>query len=109
MSKWTQNEIKRVLYNAHVVYRDARLTIKTARTTAPQGRLIAVVPKKIGSAPERNLIKRRIRALFFEKKFAETGLDWVFFIKQPIAHVPFSELSALVDTIATKLPIATNP
>jgi len=93
---WTQSAIKSLFYKARVVYRDTRMTIKNARNAELMGSLVVVVPKKIGSAPQRNLIKRRIRAIFLEKKLAATGLDWVFFIKQPLHQVPFAELVAII-------------
>jgi len=101
---WTQSAIKSLFYKARVVYRDARLTIKNARNAELIGRLVVVVPKKIGSAPQRNLIKRRIRALFSEKKLASMGFDWVFFIKQPLHQVPFSQLVAIIDPLVQQLP-----
>ena len=37
----------------------------------PYAKILIVTPKKIGSAPVRNLLKRRLKSIFYEEKLYE--------------------------------------
>jgi ribonuclease P protein component len=56
------------------------------------GRILIILPKKIGNSPFRNLIKRRIRAIFFNRKIYTLKYDFVFIAQKGIDKLSFNEL-----------------
>ncbi len=63
------------------------------------GRVLLVIPRKVGSAPQRNRIRRQIKQIFFCQKLFNAPYDWIIFIKQPINQLSFAELSIQLQQI----------
>lgn len=80
------------------------MDIKMAAIAHESGHLIVITPRAVGNAPERNLIRRRIKAIFYENQLYTKDRVWLFFIKKEALSLKFSELSALVlDTVLPRL------
>ena len=74
ISSFSEPEIKKLLYRGKPVYSDARLAIKALSVDSFPNKILVITPKKIGTAPQRNLLRRRLKALFYEQKLYERGL-----------------------------------
>ncbi len=98
---WSRNEIIALLHSAKRVCRHAGLDIAVAPVDG-LGRILIIIPSRVGTAPQRNRIRRRIKAIFYENKLYEKGFNWVFFVKPAASCLSFQELHALI--ISTCLP-----
>lgn len=92
MTRLSRAEVLSLLKNARMVCRHAGLDIRATQRTAQFGKILIIIPRKVGSAPERNLIRRRIKAIFYEERFFELPFDWVFFVKPEATAWPFSQM-----------------
>jgi len=59
----------------------------------PGSGLVGVaVSRKLGSSVRRNRQARRVRAIARQLRLAETGLDWVVFVRSSAASATYGEL-----------------
>jgi len=66
------------------------------------GRILIIIPRKVGSAPERNKIRRRIKSIFYEEKLYERGSDCIAIIKPEGSKITFEELKKLMIEAVSK-------
>lgn len=102
-TQWTPQEIQNFFSRARRVYQGPFFDIRLAPQTYPNwGHLLIVTPRKMGNAPQRNLFKRRVKAIFHEQQLSLCGFDIGIFGKPGAAAVPFAELSAILTSVCTK-------
>jgi len=92
----TEKEVSLMFKTARRALRHPGLDILCAPAVQDVGRILVITAKKIGSAPKRNLIRRRLKAIFFEEKLFELGLDCIVIIKKPGIDLEFDELKKLL-------------
>lgn len=92
MTRLSRTEVLSLLKNARMVCRHVGLDVRAAQRSADLGKILIIIPRKVGSAPERNLIRRRIKAVFYEERFFELPFDWVFFVKPEATAWHFSQM-----------------
>ncbi len=88
---------KKLLHQARTIFKHAGLEIRMKSTQHPFGRILIITPKKMGAAPQRNLIKRRLKALFYEEKFYQKGFNLVIFCRKGSASIPFTEIKHILN------------
>jgi ribonuclease P protein component len=71
-------------------------------TTKQFGRILVITPRHIGKANKRNLIRRRIKSIFYEEKLFEKNLDCVVIAKKAGLELPFVKLKELVNYVYSK-------
>jgi len=98
------NSIAHIVRCARFLFTTDALTIKAAAHTAPPGKLILIVPKKIGSAPVRNRIRRRLRELFRTSSIGQQ-YHLVIFVKRPFDDISYTQLKELFQHLEQKLTI----
>lgn len=98
LSNFTLAEIKALFKKGMRAYQSPQLDIIVLPTTAQFGRVLVITPRKIGTAPERNTIRRRIKALFYQKALYEFNLDLCIIIKKPGINYKLPELEPLLYT-----------
>lgn len=96
LTVWTKQEIDRLFKQARRIYRGEGLDIAVAPKSAEFARLLIIIPKKVGSAPERNRIRRRIKAIFYEAQLYKKSHDYIFFIKPPAVSLDFEQLKNII-------------
>lgn len=101
LSDFTQKEIAAIFKKSSRVYKGPGLDLLMAPASRNFGRILVVTPRKVGSAPERNRIRRRIKALFYEHKLYEHRFDTCIIIKKAGIDYSLQELTSLI-TIAFK-------
>ena len=102
---WTKQEISTLFKSAQRLCWHTGLDVRVAPAKQEHGRILIITPKKMGNAPERNRVRRRIKALFYENKLYECGFDWIFFAKPGISTLTFSQLQEFIlETCLPKLP-----
>ena len=85
-------EVKTILKRGKRVLKTPTCDIIVAPKAHENGRVLVITPKRIGKASQRNKVRRRIKALFFEQKFYERGYDCIAIIKKEGIDTPFDEL-----------------
>ena len=81
ITSFTRTEIQQLFARAYYLFSDTTMTIKRAPKAQEIGRVLIVVPKRVGNAPTRNTIKRRVRAIFYQNQLYERGNDYLIFFK----------------------------
>jgi len=95
-------EISLLFKQARRIYKSRELDVLSAPRAMDYARLLIITPKRIGNAPLRNKIKRRLRALFYENHLFEGPADMVIIIKKEGATLPFESLHAVLLKCAQK-------
>jgi ribonuclease P protein component len=90
--KFTQHDVKTLFAKAKRVLRQPGLDILLAPSDLPQGRLLVVTPARIGTAPERNRVRRRLKAIFHEKQLFEQQYDCIVIVKNNGVAITFENL-----------------
>jgi ribonuclease P protein component len=103
LSRFAPAEVKSIFKRGKRVLKTPTADIIVAPQGLEHGRILVVTPRRIGKASKRNLIRRRIKALFFEHQYYERGVDCIAIIKKEGIETPFDELKALFATAFTKL------
>lgn len=96
LSRLTRSEISAIFDKARCLLRHTSLTLLCAPTPASHGRVLVITSKKLGNAPARNKIRRKIKALFYEEKLFTHMVDCVFIIKKPGMALSLQELKELI-------------
>ncbi len=92
LSSFTRQEVSELFTRARAKVRMPGLRILRATATHEYGRVLIVIPRRVGSAPERNLIRRRIRAIFRERKLYLSGYDCIALIGPECKELSYQEL-----------------
>lgn len=96
ISRFTKAEIDTAFKTARRVVKHPGLHLLLAPAQQENGRILLIVSKKVGNAPERNLIKRRLKSVFFTEKLFKKGYDCIAIAKPGAAVLSFDELKGLL-------------
>jgi ribonuclease P protein component len=79
LTKWSRKELDHLFKHAQKTSaRAATLRVRRSpRLNADYARLLIITPVKLGSAPERNQVRRRLKAIFFQEKLYEQPYDLI--------------------------------
>lgn len=91
-----KKELVLIFKTAKPVLRHPAFDIKKAVLESKHGHLIVVTPRSIGNAPQRNLVRRRLKAIFYEKGFKKKDVAWIIFVKKEACLLSFAELQKIV-------------
>lgn len=94
ITAWREGEIRRTIRRSRRLIRSDNADVSVIQTQGI-GRVLIIIPKKVGTAVVRNRTRRRIRSLFFENQLFSQGLSWIIYVKPPLATRSFSELRDL--------------
>lgn len=97
LSRFTKLEMNAVFKAAFSVHKDQFITILASRPSIKEyGRALFITPKKIGNAPKRNKIRRRIKSIIRENKLYERKQDMVFIVKSLSSKPSFDKIKKIV-------------
>ena len=96
ISKFTQREIDYLFKNARRVFRSELCTILCAPKQGEFGRILIIASRKVGNAPQRNLLRRRLKSIFYEEKLYDYNVDCVIILQKKATNLSFSELKDLI-------------
>ena len=102
ISKFTKREIDYLFDHARRVIRNQSCTILLAPRQKEFGRVLIIASRKVGNAPERNLIRRRIKSIFYEEKLFERPFDCVVIVYKKAVMLSFEQLKDLLLTAFQK-------
>ncbi|HVW98875.1 MAG TPA: ribonuclease P protein component [Candidatus Babeliaceae bacterium] len=101
---WTKKDITKLFKRSQRIYRCEGLDIRVAPAGTSLGRLLIVIPRQSGIAPKRALVRRRLKAIFYEQKLYNKGYDWIFLVKKESLERSFEELKSVMVNLADSLP-----
>ena len=96
LSRFTKKEVDHIFKSGQRVLKQAGLLILVAPQQGPSGRILVITPRASGNAPQRNTIRRRLKALYLEEKLYERGYDCVVLVKSEAITLSFDELKVLL-------------
>jgi len=96
LSKFKYKEIQQIFKKARYSYSSQALDIKLSPATANFGKLLIIIPKKVGNAPERNLIKRRLKSIFYENQIYNYLYNFLIYCKPSILQLNYKELKEIM-------------
>lgn len=96
ISHFKKSEITALLKTAQRVLQHPGLDILLARHTKKKGRILVITPRYIGTAPQRNTIRRRLKAIFYEEKLFNHNRDCIIIIRKNGLTLSFDNLKTLL-------------
>jgi ribonuclease P protein component len=60
------------------------------------GKILIVIPRRVGKAPERNKIRRRIKAIFYEKQLFKKHVSSILLVYPQAKQLSFERLSTFL-------------
>ncbi len=96
ISYFTKQEISRLFKTAKRALKHDALDILIAPQAKKVGRILVVTPRRVGSAPKRNRVRRRLKAIFYEEQLFELGCDCIIIVKKEGVDLPFDTLKMLL-------------
>jgi ribonuclease P protein component len=101
LTKFRSNEIKQLFKNIKLRFKKMGLEILLAPRSLDYGRVLLSVPKRSGNSPQRNKLKRRTKAIFYESKLFELNFDWVVIVRsKEVVKINFPTLKKIIIDIA---------
>ena len=91
ISTFSRSEIQTLWKAARKVASTSGATILAAPATEDFGRILRIVPRRVGPAVRRNLIRRWIRSIFYEDKLYEAKQDVIVIVRSDLATEPFEK------------------
>jgi len=89
ISQCTQKDVTEFFFQSKKLPRSSFWDVRFFPTTETPNRILIIISKKCGNAPERNKLKRQIKTIFYEEKIYEKGFSWVCIIKKPLMEKSF--------------------
>ncbi len=98
ISSFSKIEIARLFKEATVKVRYPGVRILAGPLFPGQlyAKLLMVVSRRVGNAPQRNLIKRRLRAIFKEERLFLGMYNLTIIVDNRVIALPFTHLKALM-------------
>lgn len=108
---FSASERKVFFRKARLIHRqnelDIRLMKRESEESALPGRILIITPRKIGTAPKRNLIRRRLKAIFYEENLPSYSYDLLIYCQKGSTDLPFGYLKSLIVAIFSTLSTGT--
>lgn len=99
ISHFTPREIRTIFRKARRAYSDPGLVLLVCPSTKEFGRILVITSRKVGNAPERNRIRRRLKALFYQNKIYTRQLDCFAIIKKPGINYTPAQLTEILSHV----------
>jgi ribonuclease P protein component len=107
LSRFSKREVDLIFKTINFRYSSRNLLFLRAPRLYNYGRILVIASKKVGTAPQRNRIKRQLKALFYENKFFLLPFDIVVLVRPYACLLTFIQLQHAL-TQALKKPTPEN-
>lgn len=96
ISTFKRSEITDLFDRARVAMRCSGVRILKAQSKQKPSKILVVTPRASGNSPQRNLFRRRIKAIFRENNLSERGIDLVVIVNKRGIETSFGKLQKLI-------------
>lgn len=96
LTQFTKKEIDQLWKSAHPALKHDGFLLLKAPSQGDFGRILLVISRKVGTAPVRNKLRRRIKSIFYEHEIYDQEFDWIFFARPAATKLSFQELESLL-------------
>ena len=96
ISRFTKKEIDLLFKEGKAVYKSKELVILTAPCLLTSSRILLITSRKVGNAPERNLLRRWGRAIYYEQRLFEIQRHCVIIFKSPAKNLTFNQFKEIL-------------
>ncbi len=96
ISRFTRSEIDLLFANGKAVYKSKELVFLTAPCLLRPSRILLITSRKVGNAPQRNLLRRWGRAIFYEQRLFEQPQHCVIIFKAPAKYLSFDQFKEIL-------------
>jgi ribonuclease P protein component len=103
LSQFSTAEVRTLFDTGRLAFKNSGMTVLYAPRSKEYGRILVVTSRKVGSSPARNLIRRRLKALFYEEQWFNLPYDFIFIIRTPATDYSYQKLKALCTGFVTSL------
>jgi ribonuclease P protein component len=95
ITQFERKEITHLFANAKRTVKSPAFDLLKSPTLKEFGRILIITSRKVGNAPERNQVRRRLKALFYEYEYYKKPYDWAIIIKKAAIALSFDVLKKL--------------
>lgn len=95
ITQFTKSEIDSLFKTGRRIAKLNEIILLRSPAQKEIGRVLIIVPKRVGNAPVRNKLRRQIKSLFYENKLYKKGYDWVAILKPGAKDLSFTQLQDL--------------
>ena len=104
ITQFSKREIDQLFKDSKRIVNNDKITILAAPRSKDFARILIVTPKAIGGAVKRNLLKRRLKSIFYQEKLYELlNYDLVTIARKPLLGLSFQETKELLQKGTKKL------
>jgi ribonuclease P protein component len=96
ISKFGKKELDHFFTNAKLVKKNQAFTILSMLGQKKTGRILIIIPKKYGNAPERNRLRRQIKSIFIQHHLYTHLQDTVIITRPTARNYDFINLKNLI-------------
>ena len=101
IKQFSPSQRRQLFKESHLIHRQNELDIRYLKqedSSALPGRILIITPRKVGSAPERNKLRRRLTALYYEEGWYKKKYDLLIYCRKGSADLSFDELKMILQT-----------
>jgi len=96
ISKFTKSEIAYLFQHARRVFKSSACVILKTRRQRDFSRILIVISRKVGSAPERNKLRRQIKSIFYQQRLFNSSFDYVCILYKPAVQLAFNDIKQIL-------------
>ncbi len=96
ITRFSKKEIDKLFQRARRVLRNPALTVLIAPRQKDFGRILIIASRKVGNAPERNKVRRRLKTLFYEEQLYKREFDCIVIVHKQAVQLSFEELKNFI-------------
>lgn len=98
ISRFTKKEIDLLFSSGKAVFKSKEFVILTSPCLLSSSRILLITSRKVGNAPQRNLLRRRGRAIFYEEQLFKLPQHCVIIFRAPAKDLSFEQFKTILIT-----------
>lgn len=102
ITQFTKKEIGCLFGTARRVFKSPAFVMLMSDRQGDFGRILIVTSRKVGNAPERNKLRRRVKGFFYEENLFNSPFDCAIIFYKKAVSLSFSELKEQVCSVYAK-------
>lgn len=89
-------EVRHVFQSTKLKKKIQGLELFLAPSLLTIGRILVVTPRKSGNAPQRNLIRRRLKSIFYELGYTKKPVNCIIIVRKEGIDLSFARLKEIM-------------